>query len=59
MAANDVVDHQATPTGVTREQRGRAARAVASYAADANECVLLLDMLGLPVPEPRRGETEL
>jgi len=57
MAANDVVDH-VTAMGVTAEQRGRAVRAVASSAADAEECAMLLDMLGLPVPQQRQGEVD-
>jgi hypothetical protein len=48
--------------GVTRATRARAVRAVASAAANAQECAALLDMLGLraqdgladpPAPAPR------
>lgn len=44
------------------EQRRRAVRAIASASADADDCALLLDALGLrasegvtPVPAPRPG----
>ena len=50
-------------TEAIREQRRRAVRAVASAAADADDCALLLDALGLkpkeglatvPAPRPAR-----
>ncbi|HJQ46844.1 MAG TPA: hypothetical protein VJ870_11060 [Amycolatopsis sp.] len=50
-------------TAAVRDQRRRAVRAVASAAADADDCALLLDALGLkpaegvttvPAPRPAR-----
>ncbi|NKQ53646.1 hypothetical protein HFP15_12230 [Amycolatopsis sp. K13G38] len=50
-------------TALVREQRRRAVRAVASAAADAGDCALLLEALGLKptegvtaVPEPRPAD---
>lgn len=49
-------------SALVAEQRRRAVRAIASAAADAGDCALLLDALGLraaegraPVPSPRPG----
>lgn len=54
--AQDLLDD----TAAVRDQRRRAVRAVASAAADADDCALLLDALGLKphegtasVPGPR------
>ncbi|MFO7193451.1 MULTISPECIES: hypothetical protein [Thermocrispum] len=38
---------------MTAEQRRRATRAVASLSADAQECAMLLEMLGLDASEGR------
>ena len=43
------------PFGLTPEQRHRCARAVASRSADAQDCALLLDVLGLDAAEGLAG----
>jgi len=60
MPTKDVVDYQLTHVGLSADQRRRAVIAIASAAANADECARLLDMLGLradeafpAVPAPR------
>jgi hypothetical protein len=60
MPTKEVVEYQLTALDLTAAERRRATIAVASLAADARECVELLDMLGLhaseavqQVPSPR------
>jgi hypothetical protein len=43
------------PFGLTAEQRHRCARTVASMSADAEDCALLLDVLGLDAAEGIAG----
>jgi hypothetical protein len=60
MPTKEVVDYQLTTADLSSDVRRRAVVAVASVAADADECTQLLDMLGLSaeealpqVPKPR------
>ncbi len=52
MSVQDDVVAQLGQLDVPREQRARAIHAVASAAVDAEECAMLLDMLGL---RPQEG----
>lgn len=60
MATKEVVDYQLTTVDLPAKARRRAVIAVAAAAEDPDECVKLLDMLGLDaeealpkVPKPR------
>jgi len=51
MPTKEVIDYQLTAVDLSADQRRRAVIAVASAARDAEDCVGLLDMLGLSAAE--------